>query len=456
MTGTAPDAAGCDAGGLGPESSRSVWQRSITAWHVAFWFGLALAMVNAVINPQIEPGTRPLLAGLLVVLGVGYLIGVMRPIATGRYRETPGYIMLAIVVVGLCCALEPSMALLLTVVFPQVWMFSPGPYWGIVGSVALTTSFVLGFAYHVEWDSQILREMVPQVILSLGFSIGLGVWIHRVIAQSRQRAELIDQLERTRNELNQAHHERGMLAERERVAREIHDTLAQGFAGVVMLVQGARARAESAAQVDTPLLDKLDLIETVARENLAEARALVAAHSPIDLDGATLTDAIRRVADRTAERTGTQVDVEILGTALTVTRDQEVALLRVTQEALANVGRHARASRAVVRLSYTSEHVVVEVIDNGVGFDPDHRRDEGSRDDGGFGLAGVRARIHEAGGTVEVHSTPGQGCRLVAQIPVLATDQPTIRSEADAPDHATPTMTTTPTTDPTPAGQGPR
>ena len=269
-------------------------------------------------------------------------------------------------------------------------------------------------------SEELRRDVLPQMAVALIFSVLLGWWITRVIEQSRQRAELIEELRRTRDELAAAHHEQGVTAERERMAREIHDTLAQGFLSIVTLAQAVQARmakslgqngVETIASGSNPSgeLERIALIETVARENLAEARALVAAFAPVDLDGVPLADAVRRVAERFAELTGTAVDVEVSGSLTGLGRTAEVVALRAVQEALANVRRHARASRVSVAVVADGPSARVEVTDDGVGFAP--------AEADGFGLAGMRDRVAAVGGQVEVVSEPGRGTRLVVRIP---------------------------------------
>ena len=126
-----------------------------------------------------------------------------------------------------------------------------------------------------------------------GFSLFYGRWVSRIIAQSAERAEIIDQLEATRAELSAAQHEAGRMAERQRLSADIHDTLAQGFTSILMLIQAAQADLDGSH----PRAGKhLDLAARTARENLAEARALVADLAPAQLEGATLPDALRRLS----------------------------------------------------------------------------------------------------------------------------------------------------------------
>jgi signal transduction histidine kinase len=249
--------------------------------------------------------------------------------------------------------------------------------------------------------------VAPDMFVSLLFSLLLGLWISRIIRQSRDRADLIAQLEATRSELAAAHHAQGVMAERERVAREIHDTLAQGFTSIVMLSQVA---ADDVDRDPAAARGRLETIEAVARENLAEARGLVAAFSPVDLVGATLPDAVGRLAERFGAETGLAVDVDTVGDFSGIGREQEVVVLRVAQEALTNVRRHAQAREVAVRLVADESRVRVEVRDDGVGFAPAAGP--------GFGLAGMRGRVREVGGDLDVASAPGRGTRVTVRVPL--------------------------------------
>ena len=205
-----------------------------------------------------------------------------------------------------------------------------------------------------------------------------------------------------------------MLAERERLAREVHDTLAQGYTSIVVLSQTA------AAQVDTDpaaARERLALIEEVARDNLGEARAMVAAFAPVALEDSTLVEALERLADRFGRETGLAVrlDTAALTGEVALRRDEEVVLLRGAQEALTNVRRHADARSVVVRLSVTGEgdrrQVSVHVEDDGVGFDPTSVQ--------GTGLEGLRGRVAQVGGAVDVASSPGEGTRVTLRVPAV-------------------------------------
>ena len=264
----------------------------------------------------------------------------------------------------------------------------------------------------------------PYVIIAIAFtvfgvvaSIAVGGYVIRIVHQSQERAELIQQLQSTRAELAEANREAGMLAERQRLAGEIHDTIAQGCTSIVMLIQAAGSeigRDAAAAR------RHLALAEETARENLADSRALVAALAPAQLDGGKLDEALRRLANQAAAQLGGGADFVVGGSPRPLATGAEVMLLRVCQEALANVRKHARAQRAWVRLSYGPDDVRLEIGDDGAGFDATHfgPADAGPADgNGGYGLRGMRTRVTEAGGRLTVCSAPGAGTSVSVEVP---------------------------------------
>ena len=251
----------------------------------------------------------------------------------------------------------------------------------------------------------------PAAIGATAFAMGLSLvfsrWMRAVIVQSEERAELITELSQAREQLAAAHHEAGALAERQRLAGEIHDTLAQGFTSIVTLIQAATAGIEPG----TAAHDHLDLALETARENLAEARALVTTLSPSQLDGSTLGDAITRVAQTAGAGGDAMVRSEISGFKRPLPTTTEVVLLRIAQEALANVRQHAAAGRVDVELRYSDDAATLTVADDGEGFDP-------GAVSGGFGLGGMRERVQQAGGTFSVETAPGKGTVVRAEVPV--------------------------------------
>jgi signal transduction histidine kinase len=224
--------------------------------------------------------------------------------------------------------------------------------------------------------------------------------------------------------------EAGILDERQRMAREIHDTLAQGLTGIITQLQAT----ETACDDPVARRRHFDAATRLARDSLMEARRSVDALRPQPLERARLGDALASVAERWSALHGVAAHVTVTGTARPMAADTEFALLRMAQESLANVARHAAATRVEVTLSYMEEEVALDVRDDGRGFDATRvpSGEAGApapsgRDrvpSGGFGLVAMRQRIEALSGTLQVESEPGSGTAISACVPFRAADDP--------------------------------
>ena len=243
---------------------------------------------------------------------------------------------------------------------------------------------------------------VVRAYLTVGAQVTLALENMRLIDEARQTGR-----------------EAGLLDERQRLAREIHDTLAQGFTGIITNLAAAQmAQPRATAAASSTLY--LKSAERIARESLAEARRLVWALRPESLDRSSLSEALHRLTEEWSEETGVQTCAATTGTLRLLLPEIEVALLRTAQEALTNVRKHARASSVNITLSYMDDCVALDVVDDGVGFDPARLKDTSeSYDMSGFGLVAMRERIEQLGGTLVVESTPGKGTALAAELPVI-------------------------------------
>jgi signal transduction histidine kinase len=239
------------------------------------------------------------------------------------------------------------------------------------------------------------------------FTVAFGGYIGRIITQSDERASRIAQLEATRAELAEVSREAGVMAERQRLAGEIHDTLAQGFSSILMLIQAAEAQLDLSPATAR---HQLGLAAQTARENLAEARTLVGGLASAQLQTGTLEEALRRITERAGAELGIEASFATDGAGRRLPAATEVVLLRTGQEALANVRKHAAAKKVAVRLCYASDSVVLEVIDDGAGFEP-------ALVNGGYGLRGMRTRVDEAGGNIAVRSAPAHGTSVRVELP---------------------------------------
>jgi signal transduction histidine kinase len=155
-----------------------------------------------------------------------------------------------------------------------------------------------------------------------------------------------------------------------------------------------------------------------ARDNLAESRRVVWALRPRPLAGQPLPRALGELAGRLAEETGLQAETLVTGTARPLPAQVEEALLRVGQEALANVRKHAAASRVTVTLSYLDDAVTLDVQDDGVGFEPAAAATAA----GGLGLGAMRERVEGLGGRLVIESAPGEGTTIAVEVPARKGD----------------------------------
>jgi len=381
------------------------WDGGERRWNTYFAVVLAgtLGLIQ-VAGPA--TGQNRLVASAALIAMVPWYLFLGRRAMYGRADGVlPGVVYLCglVALLAVAEANAGSVTFILLALGPQCFMVSYGL--AIVAVVAMNAIGPL-IALARDTSGADLETTIWVAALGTAFSIGFGTWIVRIIDQSAERAELIAQLERTRAELAEVNREAGRLAERDRLASEIHDTIAQGFTSIVILVQAA----EAVIGDDTDRARKqLDLIARTARENLAEARALVAGLAPAALAAAPLADALARLADRACEESGLRATFEVRGEPRPLGTGAEVVLLRVCQEALTNVRRHAGARSARVLLSYCDGEVRLEVSDDGTGFDPELPA-------AGYGLRGMRARVSEIGGELTVHSVAGNGTTVLAEV----------------------------------------
>lgn len=281
---------------------------------------------------------------------------------------------------------------------------------GLVAVTATTLAAISGFAWHQG-------ALTPAAVI--GPALGAAVAVATVLGyqalyhESTQRARLIAELTSTRAELAAAERTAGTLAERERLAREIHDTLAQGLSSIQLLL---RAAERALPQHPDTAAEHVELARATAQDNLAEARRFVHALAPPDLDDRSLPAALRRLCATTTARAGLVVAFHCSGTPAPLSAPVEVAVLRIAQSALANTVQHAGATRAEVTLSYMDEGMVaLDIVDNGIGFDPAALPAAGSVESG-FGLAAMRARARALGATLTVESAPDEGTAVAVSI----------------------------------------
>ncbi|MFD9706294.1 ATP-binding protein [Lentzea sp. NPDC059081] len=347
--------------------------QQLTTWYVLFALTqlttITLVLVDA--NPLAD---RLSAAGLLVLNGLWFLVYGNRLLRAG-IEDRRGFVYAA----GSLALWAPAVWLSGNATFalfglvPQIYMVLPVT-WAFFPMVVFVftpqlLTWLAGADAALPW---------PAALLIVGFSQAFGWAVSRIAQQNKQRGELLERIEALTIE-----------AERARWAAEIHDTLAQGYTSIITLLQGAQPN--------------VDLALRTARENLREARALVAANSPSPLDGSTLEDALRRLVNGMALPSSFRVIGDVVPLATSV----DVVLLRTVQEALNNVTRHSGAARVDVVMRFDSDGVSLEVRDDGRGF--------GDAPEG-FGLRGMRARLEQVGGTLSLSSD--EGASVLVEVPL--------------------------------------
>ena len=400
--------------GLGNERSWSADGRWTSAWHVVFAV-MVLGFTAAVLASRPAAFVSVVSVGLAAALAGWYTCWmVLRPDLVARstaWRATyftvggvlwfglvtlsPNYANLGIVALGhLFGYLRSRWAFAGALVVLLVWMAGLG----LDGS--LVTAGTLQWR-GINWQA------------AAGTTLGLALLALCLYS--------FGELSSTRSELAAAERQAGILAERQRIAGDIHDTLAQGLAGVVMLLEAAQV----AYNAGEPAAGRhMEEAARTAREGLQDVRRLVWDLRPEALERGTLGEALARLTAQLGQQTGVAAHMVATGEAGALAPGVEVTLLRVAQEALANVRRHARAREVTVTLSYMGDEVALDVQDDGQGFVPEGL--VGANPGGGLGLTTMRERVEALGGTLMVESVPREGTTVVAQLPNHAQVRPAI------------------------------
>ncbi|QAY60353.1 sensor histidine kinase [Microbacterium protaetiae] len=297
--------------------------------------------------------------------------------------------------------------------FP-LWLLA-GQMMGMV-SAAVFSAIVLAIVIvaPIARTGQIDTAYIVGPVVGGLFAYGISRGYLRLLADARERQRLVasllqaqDDMARLHDELGATQRESGVLQERTRLSRDIHDTIAQSLSAIVLLAR---------SQPDDPEAT-LGRIATVAESGLVDVRRIVAALAPAQLQEGTLVVSLRRMLDRLAEDTGilTSLDADDHLPQLPVQVD--VALLRTAQSALSNVRLHSQASRVVVHLTDVGDGIRLDIVDDGRGFD----LQKWVGGDGGYGLRAMRDRLRELGGGLDIEAAVDAGTALSAHVPLAPT-----------------------------------
>lgn len=399
-----------------PTGREERWERSLL--YVPFGL-LALSTVvvgfDIVVNHH-PHGRATVLTGVLLVVTVGWMwwwrLASDRR-AQDRRSSMIHYVGRTVLAAALTL-LDPLYCIFAWSGFLDVNCFRGRPRWVATGatSVVLAVGQVGGLPFDQSWQPALFAGLI---LVNFSLSTMMLRYSAQIAETSEHRAATIAELRqalaenaRLHEQLLRQEHEAGIRQERERLALEIHDTIAQSLAGVVAQLQAAKG-SDDPDDVRRRTARATDL----ARTALTDARRSVQDLHPAVLAGGGLAEAIGGLVDAWRTDHGGEVSLVVTGRPRELHPEVEASVLRITQEALTNVARHARAGRVGVTLTYDEDEVVVDVRDDGAGFDPT-RTPTGS-----FGLEVMRRRAERMAGRLDVESGPGSGTAVSAHIPAL-------------------------------------
>ena len=381
-----------------------VWEQWDWVWHFSA-YGLLILNIIFVYNSEPRITTFSFFLLLSALLGLWYIPFVY--ISTRRIWENPKrsalYLVPGWAIWGGLISLTADSLLLVGIFFPLV--FSRFPVRWAIGITIFQTLGVY-FLYIMLYPTE-NWFLILMILLGLLFILTImGTFISSIIRQSTERQRLINELTRSRANLMKVEREAGRLTERQRLARDIHDTLAQHFTSIIMHLSAAKYSSPESVQLE------VQQAEEAAREGLAEIRRIVWDMQPEQIEKASLVDAVEELAARWSAETSVLVKMRVTGTPRTFPSSAETALLRITQEAMHNIAKHAQAKNVNITFSFMEDLFVMDIADDGLGFDPSKASD-------GFGMKTMRDRIEELSGTFTIESERGRGTAIAVSLPLM-------------------------------------
>lgn len=399
---------------------RDAWENWGWIWSLVFLASLIFPLTLLYLEQQLTStewfGAVTLASFLACVHALGFWGLPLRDThLRARVRYGVIYIIILAVLTGFLVSIHPTFYFVLSGFFSQTFYALPPP-WAI--PFVSSATVLLGVAALEERSFSVVITQQSFWLWVLGGLSGslIALWLNAIINQSAERRMLIEELHRTQENLTRAEREAGVLQERQRLSREIHDTLAQGLISIITHLEAAEQSLETGAWVndDATLRRHFTQAQRMARANLGEARRVVQDLRPEILEDTTLPIALRRLVTAWAESTGTEASTHVTGVLHALSDELELTLLRVVQEALSNVAKHANARIVSVTLSYMPDRIMLDVQDDGDGLPAASPMPLSSS---GFGLQSMRERVLALSGSLHVESEPGTGTTLVVAVP---------------------------------------
>ena len=319
--------------------------------------------------------------------------------------------LIALTVVWIADILVASAGIYLLFVLFFLYLRVLGMVWGSI-SVIFGTAVSVG----IQIPQGLTFGGVMGPVVSALVTVAIFYAFTRLHEINTERTALIRELMETREQLAETERAAGVAGERQRIAHEIHDTLAQGLSSIQMLLHAANRDLDGDINVDKAR-ERIGLARQTAADNLQEARAMIAALQPAALSHTSLVGALDRMAQGFAAAADLNIEVEADGEVTQLPMKLEAVLLRIAQGAVGNVAKHAQATRARITVSYSDDAVRVDIVDNGVGFDVKavESRPAGL---GHIGLAAMKRRAEEVSGEVVIESSPGNGTAVSVSVPL--------------------------------------
>ncbi|MFE7223987.1 sensor histidine kinase [Nocardioides sp. NPDC057577] len=329
---------------------------------------------------------------------------------------------------------------------PVWWLLGFAVIW--IGAVAVSPEFVwlafllwllaghlLPLRWGLAFSAVILVVVVVAPILHHGttsyadvfgpliggvFAFGISRGYLQLLRDAAERERLVTSLRNAQREMAElqdelalAQRHSGAIAERTRISRDIHDTVAQALSSIRLLTHAGGSRTTDADASRT-----FAQVEALAGDSLGDVRRIIAALAPAELEDGALASALRRMLDRAHDEAGLLVELHVDDTLPILRTEVEVALLRTAQSALSNVRLHSGATRVVITLTDDQDAVRMDISDDGAGFDVAAWERDAGVGSSSYGLRFMRARLRELGGGLDVESTPGEGTAISAHLPI--------------------------------------
>ena len=389
-------------------------------WYYRFLLlfgGLALAVITgAMFDSSLSTERTMIVVSIVIAMALWFWLYGQWHIITSDAQAII-YLLGNVIGISICIRMWDSSAMLL---FAMYWFGFAYLYttYAIVHAFVLTIATQWAFGTvgsNIGFNMDTLVAIGLLIIL-LGFSAMMARYIEAFQMESERNKALVEELKRTQQSLIEREREAGIEQERRRMAGEIHDTIAQHFASII-----TNLRAANELKSNDPAISRQHVTHafSAAQKGLSDSRSMLSTMQPDVLLGRSLTDVLRSIVEEWEITAVANAVFETEGSASQLTRAQESVLVRALQESLRNAGKHARANRVDVTLTWLEDEVLMDISDDGVGFNPEsiNAGANGYR----MGLSTMESRVESAGGTFALESSPGEGTSIAIAFPTGGT-----------------------------------